>query len=591
MKLRLLSLLALLGYRKVLASEFELTQEQEIDEDDTVLISPEEIKIEIWEYIPSDKGTFKEEPISETEASSFNWSFASFLGNFFHSAPSPAVKKVESFPALADADLDIELLAGQLNCKPDQLIQMDLNNLKRLATFASLPRVEILGNLADIGDRALFELFFLENARSIMSGVTNNREFHGVVFNCIKMNSLTSFFNVMLEPKFPLNGPQAVVFASMYGSHEILKFVLEQVNSPDYDWSWRSIDGSSGYMLAFGTEPHSAAVFLGAIKAIQHGHIKCLEVLIEAKVDLTSKDYLLLKEAAKQPILEIFSFIYGSISSIPDQVMTDVLAIAIQANNEILVSHLLTLEYNYNVLVNVHLMAAISTKNPVLFGNILALIKTPQIDGHVLNQAAASGNEEIFVALIKISRPEHVLSALCNCILKEEYRHFVPLICDDVSLNAEMITQGLVHSIRIGSVEFVNIFLKKAVSSKVPVKSAFIAAMESDNREIIQAFYVKYERDSELLNTTGKSLNALMEKLFERKFWNSLHEFVIRFFLSDQFPRQLLLAMIMDTDQVEIARTIASYGVSFPQYAASDIKDEMMREFVHSHSSKNKLRK
>ena len=35
----------------------------------------------------------------------------------------------------------------------------------------------------------------------------------------------------MLEPKFPLNGPQAVVFASMYGSHEILKFVLEQVDT------------------------------------------------------------------------------------------------------------------------------------------------------------------------------------------------------------------------------------------------------------------------------------------------------------------------------------------------------------------------
>ena len=589
MKLRLLSLLALLGCRKVLASEFDLTQEQEIDEDDAVLISPEEVKIEIWEYIPSERGV--EEPISGTEASPFNWSLASILGNFFYSAPSPAVKKVESLPALAEADLNIEQLAGQLNCKPDQLMHMDLNTLKRLATFTSLPHVEILGKLADIGDLALFELFFLENARSIMSGVTTNREFHAVVFNCIKMNSLTSFFNVMLEPKFPLNGPQAVLFASMYGSHEILRFVLEQVDSPDYDWSWRSIDGSSGYMLAFGTEPHSAAVFLGAIKAIKHGHIKCLEVLIEAKVDPTSKDYLLLKETAKQPIFEIFSLIYGSISSIPVQDMTDVLAIAIQANNEILVSHLLTLEYNYNIVVNVHLMAAISTKNPVLFGTILSLITTPHIDGNVLNQAAASGNEEIFVALIKLSKREFILIALCNCILNEQYHHFVPLICDAVTLNAEMITQGLVHSIRVGSVEFVNIFLKKAISSEVPVKSAFIAAMESDNRNIIQSFYVKYENDSDLLNTTGKSLNALMEKLFERKAWNSLHEFVIRFFLSEQFPRQLLLAMIMDTDQIEIARTIASYGVTFPHYAASDIKDEKMREFVLSHSSKNKSRK
>ena len=54
------------------------------------------------------------------------------------------------------------------------------------------------------------------------------------------------------------------------------------------------------------------------------------EVLIEAKVDPTSKDYLLLKETVKTPIFEIFSLIYGSISSIPVQDMTDVLAIAIQ---------------------------------------------------------------------------------------------------------------------------------------------------------------------------------------------------------------------------------------------------------------------
>ena len=96
-----------------------------------------------------------------------------------------------------------------------------------------------------------------------------------------------------------------------------------------------------------------------------------------------------------------------------------------------------------------------------------------------MNQAAASGNEEIFVALIKLSKRKFILIALCNCILNEQYHHFVPLIYDNVPLNAEMITQGLFILFVSDLFEFVNIFLKKAISSEVSVKSAFIAAMES----------------------------------------------------------------------------------------------------------------
>ena len=57
-------------------------------------------------------------------------------------------------------------------------------------------------------------------------------------------------------------------------------------------------------MLAFGTEPHSALFSLVPLKPSKHGHIKCLEVLIEAKLIPPPKDYFLAQRDGQPAILK-----------------------------------------------------------------------------------------------------------------------------------------------------------------------------------------------------------------------------------------------------------------------------------------------
>ena len=185
---------------------------------------PKKSRLKFGEYIPSGKGV--EEPISgKLEASPFNWSLASILGNFFYSAPSPAVKKVESLPALADADLNIEQLGWSVELQTGSIDRHGFEYLETLFTFASFLVSKYLENSRYW--RSWVWNILPRNARSIMSGVTTNREFHAVVLIASKWIVEFWFFNVM----FNLNSHWMVprcCFASMYGSHEILKFVLEQ---------------------------------------------------------------------------------------------------------------------------------------------------------------------------------------------------------------------------------------------------------------------------------------------------------------------------------------------------------------------------
>ena len=593
MKLERLSLLALLTLSKVLACEFKpdedviVEEDDDEDIDDVFLVLP---KIENWEYVPEDKCAVAIESGEEVESRLFSWSISSLLGGFFQPGTSPAVKKSESLPSLDVADLNIRELARVLNCEPDQLMEMNLDNLKSLATFASSPSANVLSRLTDIGDLALFELYFKENMALILSEVKTTRDFHAVIFNCIKIKSMNSFFNITITPKFPLNGPQVVVFSAMYGSIRILKFILDQkesVNHNDYDWTWKNIDGSSDIMLNFGKDPLSAALFLAALKTISNDHLNCLLLLIEANVNLEANNYYLLKESAVQPNLDSFIMILDHTTSpIPISIMNEILLLAIKNNNEVLVNHLITLNYAFNVLTHVHLIPAISTNNPSLFHTILALIKVRDFDRSVLIHAADSGNDEIFLAIAKLSRREIVLNLLFSLISNARYHRHVSLIHDNVALSTGMCSQVLMQAIRIGSGEFVDMFL----SPKVAFKAAFSIALESNNMAVIEPFFAKF-KDSELLVSSEKKLTTLMNTLFELKAWNSLHVLVSKFFNVREFPRHLFLAMIMETDQVEIAKTASTFGVAFPQCTINDIPNVKMREFVLSQTSTTSRRK
>ena len=106
--------------------------------------------------------------------------------------------------------------------------------------------------------------------------------------------------------RYSLNAPQAVVVAAMSGSEDILQFVLNQQSSLDYAWEWRSFDGGDGFMLNFGSDPFSASLLFGALKAISGGHIDCLNIIISRGLDATYNDFLLLKESTATKNIDIF---------------------------------------------------------------------------------------------------------------------------------------------------------------------------------------------------------------------------------------------------------------------------------------------
>ena len=584
MKLKVLSLLSVLTFHQVLASEFECG---DID-DENVLIS---LKMGMWEYVPADSiPEVTEAPVPvETEYFSFQKLVMSYsFDHFFKPVTASPMKKSSSAPLLEYPDLNINDLASKLNCQPAQLAEIDVENLKAISACVSQSRLAILEQLTNLGDIALFELFFIENAASIISSINTASEFNEVIICCIKMNSMVSFFNIMINPKFPLNGPRAVVSASAYGSVDILKFVLEEKNSVDFDWTWKHIDGSDGYMFEFGTDPLSAALFLGAHKAIIHGHRNCLSILIEANVQLDAKKFFLLKEAATQNNLDIFVDIYNRLPNISLQTMNEVVIITLKNNTEALFNYILTLNYALSFQANLHLDLAFSTKNPSLVKTLTALIPSLQINILVLNRAFASESDEIFVTVAKAANAGVALDTMLMYILNERYHHHAMLIKSNVALTSEIISRALANSVHVNSVDFIRKFLSEPKCTVIAVKPGFLAALDSNSAALIDPFYEKFQ-SNDLLILRIKPITNLIERLFEKNAWISIKILVQKYFNAPEFPRHLFMAMIMETEQAEIASIAMSLGGIFPQGKIADVKNSEILSMALSQTAPSSL--
>lgn len=538
-------------------------------------------QVELWECVRPEINDFEIE-IPSVETSSFNWSILSFLGTFL--TPYTPIKQVSPSPYEAEiasvADADLDSMASVINCDKALLKNYDVTIKKRVIQMKNMSKTTlILNHLAEIGDKSLFELFVDSNFSFILSETVTSRDFHNVIFDCIKIGSMNSLVNIMLHNKFPLNAPQAVVVASMNGSHEILQSILDQKNNLNYVWEWKSFDGGNGFMLDFGCDPFSAALFLGSLKAISENHLNCLRILVSIGVDISFKDYILLKKAASVDGCEAFKLLMTNINviNVPDSVMNEVLLLAINNKNEVLVKYLFTLDYAYVITIQNHLVSAINSSNKNLFDLIFARVSQSELNNQILSQAASVGNTEIFVSLLKGSGKELVVSALCSCIANENLQHFVTEIVKNISLTSEVIAQALLHSVKARSLSLVKLFLNNegCVSSIIP--ASFIEALMTNDVEIPVEFFKKFNRNDLI---KPNLISKTVSKLFEIEAWNSLKLFVKNYASFQDFPKTNFVSKIVLTDQVEIARIAAEKGVHFPKTELIKIRNEEMRTFV-----------
>ncbi len=317
--------------------------------DDEIYLVPQDV--DIWDFVhDSAIKSIGEETVVEIETSKpDSWSIFSFLSPFLTSSATP-IKKSSSTPDIGVSqtslkDSDATYIASILNCEIGDLRGFDILSLQRVVSFKDLKKSVLLANLADLGDWALFEMFFDRNLAIILTEINCSRDFHNVVFSCIKIKSLNCFFNVIhnCSCKYALNAPQATVVASIFGCADILKHILENQESNDYLWEWKHFDGGNGFMLKFGTDPFSASLLLGSINTIIGGHMECLNILAANGLDVSYNNYLLLKEAAPYCNVEMFQLICGRTElRIPIPVMKEILLKTISYGNEQLVEFILS---------------------------------------------------------------------------------------------------------------------------------------------------------------------------------------------------------------------------------------------------------
>ena len=490
----------------------------------------------------------------------------------------PCGPEIES---VSEAELDA--MSSILNCERSLLRDVDCSIKENIIAMNSMSKSEILSRLAEIGNKSLFKMFVDLNMPFLLSEATTSREFHTIIFNCIKIDSTKSFTSIMSNAKFSLNGPQAIVAACMNGSRRILQFMMRQKDDSQYSWEWKNFDGGSGYMLDFGRDPLSAALFLGTLNAISEGHLECLMILVANGVNISFKDYMLIKNAASVQGTEPFKILHCDVT-VPDSAINEVLLLAIKNNNDSLVEYLLSLHYAYQVTVQSHLVYAINSNNDRLFDFIFERVNHEQLTIVILSQAASVGNAYILISLLKVSSKELVVSALCSFIANESLQHFVPIIASNIILNSDIVSKALLHSVKASSLPMVKIFLNAETCNPSIATASFIEALMMDNAEILNEFFGKFVH-LELLpqNRVSKTLS----KLIEIKAWNSLKLFVKYYFSSDGFPKVKFISKIILTDQVEIANIAAKNGAKFPQSELFNIHDKNMRVFVMSMISKD----
>lgn len=593
-----LSLIALLLPILASAASFDANVDNEESGEDEIFLVPHQV--DIWEYVP-DKSEFVEYGSSVVleQPSSISWSILSFLGSFLTSPASP-IKKSDSNPGIGSHETvlkesDVALIASILNCDEAIVRGLEITSLQRVPSFKGMKKFAILSHLTELGDEQLFEVFFEANLATILTEITSSREFHTVVFNCIKIKSFNSFFNAMHNRgrKYALNAPQAVIIASMVGCEEILQFVLNQQESSDFLWEWKSFDGGDGFMLNFGNTPLSAALFTGGVKAMSGGHMNCFNLLINKGLDVTFNDFSILKEAAANSNIEFFHTLFYTVSNIPSSTLREILLIAISHNNENLVENLLKSKLKLNLQVHEHLSAALSSRNERIVNLILSSVNLDGIDSKILMQAASVGNENNFIALLKVAKPDVILSSLCNCIFNTNYNHFVPRIIAEIELSPEMISLALVHAVRVSSIDFVRAFLEHKSCNGVSVKAGFSEALNSNDAQVLNQFFTftKFNQSSLI---RPRDISSALDVMFELKAWRTLRLFIEKFYTLPEFPKHKFVAMILETDQVDIVKFIAQHGAPFSKTLLAQVTNSEIHEFVSkilTANDKNKMTK
>lgn len=573
MKLVLVSLL--LPFIAASASLYASSYEDDCFDEEYVNL-PNLPEVEVWDYVIT-KTSASELGTVEIEAP-FNWSIRSFFGSFFSSI-SPFKQATPSPPLIGPGgEADLEVMSTVINCNKELLRIYNVSIRERVVALRNIAtRTKILSHLADIGDKSLFELFVDSNISIILTEIISSHDFTSVAFDCIKIDSINSLLNIMINIKYRLNAPHAVIVASINGSNEVLQYVLEQQNNSDYAWEWKSFDGGDGFMLDFGIDPFSAALFLGSLKAISGGQLDCLQILVSNGVNVNFKDYILLKESTSVQGHETFKLLYNASNNISNSLMNEILLLAIEKNNDSLVEYLLTLDYTYNVNVHNHLVSTINCNNTKLFNMILPLIDSTTLNGQILSLAASSGNVEIFIELLKVSCKSLVIAAICNSITNESLNHFVPHIIRDISVDSEIVAQALFHSAKVRSLPFVQLFLGHEACDQKSVETPFIEALIANDADIVNEFFKKFSPDNLIRPTL---ISKTVTKLFEIKAWNSMKIFVENYFESSNFPKRNFISILIITDQVEIAKLASAKGAKFLQSELVKVRNDEMRTFI-----------
>ena len=186
-----------------------------------------------------------------------------------------------------------------------------------------------------------------------------------------------------------------------------------------------------------------------------------------------------------------------------------------------------------------------------------------------MSEAAFAGNPEILIALLKLSSTELVFSSLPSCISNPKYNYLVQPITSALELNSEIITRALVLSVKVQSVELVRIFLRLESCNNL---AGFVEALYLNNVDILNEFF-----EVSTLNYNSfiraKDIPAVLNTIFELKAWNTLFIFIQKYFSNSDFPKHYFITIIVETDQVEIVRFIATNGASFSKTLLPGIKN------------------
>lgn len=486
-------------------------------------------------------------------------------------------------------------LSAIFKCEPENLLI--ISNIDTLAKLKDISpsdsKINILKHLAVVNDRGLFELFFQNNLESIAtfnSDWSNDLINLGVViFNCAIVDSVSSLMEVLkIFEKFYIvkrfiKASDAIIVASERGSANILQLFIDKRFDERCDWEWRKPDR----MAQNGNDGFSAALFLGAKKTIENGHLECLDILIKSNVDLSWNKFNLLAVAAKTNNIQCFDMVYIPSSAIFENssgnyYMNSALKTAINFNNEDLAIYILSLDYDYSLFTENHFAKALSHNNLNIIMVLLSKLSVGVLLVEKLRDFAISvQSEELFKVILKRLQYFRTCNFLFEYISNPEYYNFIRIIVENTVLAGKDISKGLLKSIEIGSTELIELFLSQTKRGSNIVKNGFVASLHSNDINLILTFVKHYENLKDLINLEPNSFSNLISKLFEDQHWTAIR-FLVQYFQNPNFPHNLFMSSIILTDQIDIAQTAFKLGGTLPDIDLSTIKNEQMRILISS---------